>query len=67
MYKCVQLCVDNSYFMLNFQHDGGGGLYDNLMSTRIFTLMRNKIFVGALKLMKPNDCEHDLDLLIIFH
>ena len=26
MYKCVQLCVDNSYFMLNFQHDGGGGV-----------------------------------------
>ena len=38
---------------LNSEHYwGGGDLYDNFLSTRIFTSIMNKIFVLAPKIMR---------------
>ena len=36
---------------LNNQHNWGG-LYDQLMNMRIFTLIRNKIFIQVPKIMR---------------
>ena len=43
----LQICYHSK---LNSQHDQGD-LYDHLISTRISTLIMNKIFMGALKIM----------------
>ena len=42
----------NNHFRLNSQHkwEGGGGVYDHLMSTKIFTLILRKIIIITLKL-----------------
>lgn len=45
---------------VNNQHNNYGDLRDHVMSTRIFTLVMNKLFVSA-----PNDL--DLDVLTISH
>lgn len=44
-----------------------GELYDLLMSTIIFTLVTNKICIGALKMIKTNGYGHNLNVLIISH
>ena len=36
---------------LNNQHDWGD-LYEHLIDTKTFTLMMNRIFIGALKIMR---------------
>lgn len=35
---------------------GGGGLYDQLMSTTIFTLTMNRILIWAIKMMRKDRC-----------
>ena len=45
----IELCAQNLITLLdstiNIIRGGGGDLYDNLMSTRILTLIMNKIFI----------------------
>ena len=43
---------DFKHCRLSSQHHNGGALYNHLMSTRILTLMMNKIFIRAPKTMK---------------
>jgi hypothetical protein len=47
--------------------NGYGDPYDRLMSTRIFILIMNKMFIFALQNYKTNGYEQNLDLLIILH
>ena len=55
--------------VVNIIVDGGGGggvdLYENLMSTRIFTLMMNKIFIKAPKMIRRADTASTWILLTI--
>ena len=39
----------NNHSRCKSQHNWGGGLYDHLMRTRIFTLMMNNTFIEALE------------------
>jgi hypothetical protein len=59
--KEVGLCDQNMLTILGPSQYDWGNLYDYLMSTRIFTLIMNKIF----KNNEANDYGHELDLLII--
>lgn len=43
-----------------------GDIYDHLMSTRIVTLMKNKVSISSEK-HEANGYEHNLDVLIVFH
>ena len=52
--------------MLNSQHDCGG-LYDHLMSTRIFHFDDEEVIHMSSKNDEANGNGHDLELLIISH
>lgn len=49
----------------NGQHDWGD-IYDQLMATRMFTLIMDKISISALKI-EGGDYNLDLDLLTILY
>ena len=43
--KEIELCVQNMLTIIGSIIDMIGGLYDHLMSKRMFTLIMNKIFI----------------------
>ena len=69
--KCleeIRLCVQNTLTIIGSIIDiVRGHLYDHLMSTRISTLIENKVYHINSKYYEENGYRHDLDLLVILH
>ena len=50
--KEIGVCAPNMIIILGLISTQGGGLYDHIVSMRIFTLIVNKMFIGTHKIMR---------------